>query len=98
VRLLAVTGAGLALVAALVATGSGYGVDRERYLEANAALLAELPMYPGAQLVSTRALPYYAGDSSWSPVAGYTTLTFFRLPPETDPRRVAAFYERRACR
>lgn len=89
-----VAGAGLVSAVALVAAGLGYGVDRARYAAANEAILAELPTYPGARLVSTRTLPYYSGDSAWSPVAGYTTLAFFRLPRGTDPTHVAAFYER----
>ena len=86
--------AGFVLALGLLATGLGYGVDRSRYVAANAALLAKLPTYPGARRVSTRTLPYYGGDSAWSPVVGYTTLAFFRLPSDTDPSRVAAFFER----
>jgi len=94
VRRALVAVAGLVLAVALVATGLGYGADRARYAASNEAILAELPTYPGARLVSTRTLPYYRGDSAWSRVAGYTTLAFFRLPRGTDPSQVSAFYER----
>lgn len=93
-RRLVVTAAGVVLAVGLVGTWLGYGVDRDRYLAANAALLADLPAYPGARLVSIRTLPYHGGDSAWSPVVGYTTLAFFRLPPAIDPSHVAAFYDR----
>ena len=59
--------AGLVLAVALLATGFGYGVDRDRYVAANEAILDELPTYPGARRTSTRSSAYYDGDSAWSP-------------------------------
>jgi hypothetical protein len=83
------------LAFAMLATAAGYGVDRGRYVAANEAILNKLPTYPGASRRSTRTLAYYQGEAAWSPVAGYTTLAFFRLPRGADPDDVAAFYERR---
>lgn len=81
------------LVVSLLATGLEYGVDRERYVAANEAILQELPTYPGARQTSTRSSPYYEGDSARSPAAGYVTLAFFELPQKPAPEAIAAFYE-----
>jgi hypothetical protein len=94
VRKALVAAAGLVLLVALTATQLGYGVDRERYVAANEAILDELPAYPGARRTSTRSSPYYEEDAAWSPVAGYTTLVFFELASDAEPEGVAAFYER----
>ena len=86
---------GIVLAVALLANGLGYGVNRDRYVAANEAILNELPTYPGARRASMRSSAYYKGDSAWSPVAGYVTLAFFELPRATAPEDVAAFYQRR---
>lgn len=90
-----VAAAAVILAVAMLATGLGYGVNRDRYVAANRALFEELPMYPGARLTSVSSHEYRASESPWSPVRGYVTLFLLDLPSDTDPEHVAAFYERK---
>jgi len=90
--------AAVTLAVAIVATGLGYGVDRDGYVARNMALFEELPMFPGARLTSVSSQAGRASESPWSPVLGYGTLFLLELPRDTAPETVAAFYERELVR
>lgn len=89
-KALVVAAAVVVLVVAIV--GTTRNLERERYVAANEALFAEVPMFPGARVTSSTSSEYRESESS--PIAGYVTLYLLDLPPGTDPDVVAAFYER----
>ena len=80
------------LVVAVV--GTTRGVERERYIAANAAVFEELPVFPGSRVRSVRSSAQRKNESPGSPVIGYGTLYFVALPEDARPGEVAAFFER----
>ena len=92
-RQISVAAASVVLVVALV--GSAWTlVDRDSYVAANKAVLAELPTFPGSDVISVRSSSYSGGDSAWSPPIGYVTTQLVALPANATPEEVAAFFER----
>jgi hypothetical protein len=89
VKTLAVAAGALALLVAVV--GTTRGVERERYVTSNLALLAEVPVFPGAHATETHSSPAFEEEGR---LAGYTTLRLYALPHDVDPDDVARFYER----
>lgn len=79
------------LVLAVAVIGTTRGVERERYVAANEALYAELPIYPGSQVRSVTSSGYR--DEESGPVIGYGTLYLVALPEDAEPDEVAAFFE-----
>ena len=89
---LLVAAAVLVLVVSVV--GTTRGVEGERYVAANEAILEELPVYPGSRVRSVESTARRESESPWSPVLGYGTLQLVTLPEDAGPNEVAAFYER----
>lgn len=77
----------------VLVVGCGGGPNRERYIRENDALIAELPVYPGATEVERVTAPDRAEENG--PIVGYTTRVMFRLPQGATGEEVADFYERR---
>lgn len=90
-RALFVVAAVASLFVAIV--GTTRYAERERYIAANEAIFAELPMYPGAHVKSATSSEYRESESG--PVAGYLTLYLLDVPPGTDPDAVAVLYKRK---
>jgi hypothetical protein len=82
------------LVLGVAVVGTTRGVEGERYIAANEAILAELPVYPGSRVRSVQSTARRESESPWSPVLGYGTLQLVTLPEAAQPDAVAAFYER----
>jgi hypothetical protein len=79
--------AGTALAASVLACGD----DDATYVERNEALLEELPVPPGAELVEIQSSPYYDERAGPEPV-GYTTNAIYSPPEGWDAERVLDFY------
>ena len=82
------------LVLGVAVVGTTRGVERERYIAANEAILDELPVYPGSRVRSVQSTSVRESESPWSPVLAYGTLQLVTLPEDAQPEEVAAFYER----
>jgi predicted small secreted protein len=85
----------LAVAAVAAACGGGTtvsGVGEDDYVRANERLLQTLPVFPRAREVSRSSAPYFAGDSSGTPPAGYTTLAVYELARHRSQRAVIDFY------
>lgn len=71
-------------------------VDRTAYTRTNRALLDQLPILPGARLVSVEEQPVrYADDlCCGSPITGYITEATFESAPGTTADDVTRYYQR----
>jgi hypothetical protein len=84
----------LLAVAGALACGCDRGVDRDRYVERNMALLKTLPAFPGARLVKFASTPYKGNELPGARTIGYGTTGVYSVSSATRPRSVIAFYRR----
>jgi hypothetical protein len=78
-------------VLALLVSGCG-GIDRDRYVARNVALLNSLPFVPGARATRTDSSPYKNNDTAAAHTIGYGTTRLYRLPRRVTPERAVRFY------
>lgn len=86
----------LALVVALTGC-SVTGVDRDHYTEDNEAILASLPRYPGARLLTTWDHEQLSGNGwpeGMGPATAYTTTYVYELRGSVSADLVKRFYNR----
>ena len=82
-----------ALTTALLVTGCG-GADHGAYVRQNEAILASLPVFPGAVKAHELSTPEYS-NGEFSDPTGYTTTLVYRVPHGTRGAAVVRFYEHR---
>jgi hypothetical protein len=93
---------GVLLVPALAATlslaGCG-GVSRRDYVARNEAIVASLPVFPGAVKTHEVSTPFVKTEGGLSTrPSGYRTLVLYRVPRGTRGEAVIRFYEARLGR
>lgn len=81
------------LGAATLLAGCG-GVNRRDYVSRNEAILASLPVFPGAVKTHELSTPDY-GHGEFSDPTGYSTSVDYRVPRGTRGAAVLRFYESR---
>jgi hypothetical protein len=81
-------------VAASVLAGCRIGSDADRtaYVDANVAILDELPRFPGSTPIEEVSTPHRQTESG--PIVGYGTRRDLTLPPNATADAVLSFYER----
>jgi hypothetical protein len=86
---------GALLVAVVLLVGCG-GVSRSDYVSRNEALVASLPLYPGAVKAHEISTPYVKSEGGLSSKPdGYTTTLVYRVRTGTPAASVLRFYETR---
>lgn len=68
-------------------------VHKTQYVASNRAILATLPLFPGARRLAETDAPYYKDDSRAT--TGYTSLVRYRLPAETGAAAVRRYFQAR---
>ena len=81
------------MLAGLVLAGCG-GVDRDEYVGKNTAVLASIPVFPGAHPGALSSSGYRERDTADAEIAGYGTSREDRLPPGTAPAEAYDWYLR----
>jgi len=84
----------LALVLVLAACGA----NRQDYAARNRALLASVPVFPGAVKLHEASTPYVTPEGGMSDPSGYTMTAFYRLPSGTSGPAVLRFFAKRLHR
>jgi hypothetical protein len=82
-------------VGVFIGIGAGNEIDRTRYLAANARILKDVPVFPGAYLLRSGIRARRADGAR---VVGYATTEVYVLPRGTTAAAVTAFYRRRLPR
>ena len=85
-----------ALTVALLLAGCG-GVGRREQVRRSRAILAALPVFPGALTMHEFSTPEYGNGEASGPT-GYTTTVVYRVPAGTRGTSVRRFYETRLGR
>jgi hypothetical protein len=85
-----------ALTIALLLIGCG-GANRRDEVRRNEAILAALPVFPGAVKTHEYSTPEY-GNGEFSDPTGYTTTLVYRVPRGTRGAAVIRFYRPRLRR
>ena len=85
-----------ALAAALLLAGCG-GVGRREHVRRNEAIIAALPVFPGALKLHEFSTPQYGNGEASGPT-GYTTTVVYGVPAGTRGTSVRRFYETRLGR
>jgi hypothetical protein len=87
-----------ALTTVLLLTACG-GVSRGDYVARNEAIVASLPLFPGAVKAHEISTPYVKSEGGLSTrPSGYTTTLVYRVPRGTSAASVLRFYETRLHR
>ncbi len=87
-----------ALTASLLLAGCG-GVSRRAYVARNEAIVASLPVLPGAVKTHEVSTPYVESEGGLSTKpSGYMTTVVYRVPRATTAASVLHFYETRLGR
>ena len=87
-----------ALTVALVLAGCG-GVSRRDYVSGNEAIVASLPVLPGAVKTREVSTPYVKSEGGLSTKpSGYMTTVVYRVPRGAGAASVLRFYETRLGR
>jgi hypothetical protein len=91
--LLVVLATGAAVVLLVALAGSFREPASDAYLSRNAAILDQLPIFPGArQRADTVAAPERSADVPRAPVVGYWSSRTYLFPSDASAREVIDFY------
>ena len=72
--------------------GGSSGVDRDEYVDANRAILDQLPRFPGLEPLEELSAAYRVEENG--PIVGYGTVIVVKVPNDAGPGDVLAYYRK----